>query len=43
VQAITGTRDLLEMPLSWQTPAILGCDAQARSCPQPPPPGLPAL
>lgn len=43
VQAITGSRDLLEMPLSWQTPAILGCDPHARSCPQPPPPGLPVL
>jgi len=43
VQAITGSRDLLEMPLSWQTPAILSCDPLARSCPSPPPPGLPAL
>lgn len=43
VQAISGTRDLLAMPLSWQTPAILSCDAQARRCPMPPPPGLPAL
>lgn len=43
VQAISGSRDLLEMPLSWQTPAILSCDPLARSCPKPPPPGLPAL
>jgi hypothetical protein len=43
VQAITGSRDLLEMPLSWQTPAILSCDPLQRSCPMPPPPGLPAL
>jgi hypothetical protein len=43
VQAITGSRDLLQMPLSWQTPAILSCDPLARSCPMPPPPGLPAL
>lgn len=43
VQAITGSRDLLQMPLSWQTPAILSCDPRARSCPTPPPPGLPAL
>jgi len=43
VQAITGSRDLLEMPLSWQTPAILRCDPQARRCPAAPPPGLPAL
>lgn len=43
VQAITGSRDLLQMPLSWQTPAILSCDPLARSCPTPTPPGLPAL
>ena len=43
VQAITGTRDLLEMPLSWQSPAILSCDPHLRSCPRPPPPGLPAM
>jgi hypothetical protein len=36
VQAITGGRDLLQMPLSWQKPAILACDARVRSCPQPP-------
>ena len=34
VQAITGTRDLLEIPLSWQKPAIYACDFNARSCPQ---------
>ena len=43
VQAITGSRDLLEMPLSWQTPAILRCDPLVRRCPLPPPPGLPSL
>lgn len=43
VQAITGSRDLLAMPLSWQTPAILRCDPLARRCPLPPPPGLPSL
>ena len=43
VQAITGSRDLLQMPLSWQTPAILRCDPLARRCPLPPPPGLPSL
>ena len=35
VQAITGSRDLLEMPLSWQKPAIQGCDVTARLCPEP--------
>ncbi len=25
-QAITGTRDLLEIPLSWQEPTVFGCD-----------------
>ena len=35
VQAITGTRDLLEMPLSWQTAAIQRCDFSARICPPP--------
>ncbi len=35
VQAITGTRDLLEMPLSWQKPAIERCDFRARTCPAP--------
>lgn len=34
VQAITGTRDLLEIPLSWQKPAIYACDFNARRCPQ---------
>ena len=29
VQAITGTRDLLEIPLSWQKPAIYACDFNA--------------
>ena len=35
VQAITGTRDLLEIPLSWQKPAIYRCDFQNRVCPEP--------
>ena len=35
VQAITGSRDLLEIPLSWQKPAIYRCDFQARTCPEP--------
>jgi hypothetical protein len=35
VQAITGSRDLLEIPLSWQKPVIVRCDVQNRTCPQP--------
>jgi hypothetical protein len=35
VQAITGSRDLLEIPLSWQKPAIHRCDFQSRICPEP--------
>ncbi|MFO7630773.1 MAG: DUF4079 domain-containing protein [Prochlorococcaceae cyanobacterium] len=42
VQAITGSRDLLEIPLSWQKPAIYRCDFQARICPEPPQAQLPA-
>ena len=37
VQAITGTRDLLEIPLSWQKPAIERCDFLRRVCPEPAP------
>ncbi|MFM7086023.1 MAG: DUF4079 family protein [Cyanobium sp.] len=33
VQAITGSRDLLEIPLSWQKPLIYRCDPVARTCP----------
>jgi hypothetical protein len=36
VQAITGTRDLLEIPLSWQKAAIERCDVRAHTCPEPP-------
>ena len=32
-QGLTGTRDLLEIPLSWQKPAVYGCDFVLRSCP----------
>jgi hypothetical protein len=32
-QAISGTRDLLEIPLSWQKPAIQACDYQRNTCP----------
>ncbi len=35
VQGITGTRDLLEVPLSWQRSAIDRCDFSARRCPVP--------
>lgn len=37
VQAITGSRDLLEMPLSWQKPALARCEVSRQSCPQPGP------
>jgi hypothetical protein len=33
VQAITGSRDLLEIPLSWQTTTIERCDVRTRTCP----------
>jgi len=36
VQGITGSRDLLEIPLSWQKPAIYSCDFAAQKCPVPP-------
>ena len=39
VQGITGSRDLLEIPLSWQKPAIYSCDFKARRCPVPEPQG----
>jgi hypothetical protein len=35
VQAITGSRDLLEIPLSWQKPAIYRCDFNQCLCPEP--------
>lgn len=35
VQAISGTRDLLEIPLHWQKPALPGCDWVAKLCPPP--------
>jgi peptidoglycan/LPS O-acetylase OafA/YrhL len=38
-QGITGTRDLLEIPLSWQKPFIYQCDFANKTCPQPAPPG----
>lgn len=33
LQGLTGTRDLLEIPLSWQKPAVDACDFAARLCP----------
>jgi hypothetical protein len=32
-QAISGSRDLLEIPLSWQKPAIQACDFAQQVCP----------
>ena len=32
VVAITGTRDLLEIPPSWQAPALRGCDPTTLQC-----------
>lgn len=37
-QGMTGTRDLLEIPLSWQKPYIYQCDFTNKTCPQPVPP-----
>ena len=34
-QGITGTRDLLEIPLSWQKPTIYACNFELRTCPPP--------
>ena len=33
MQGITGTRDLLEIPLSWQKPAVYACDFDLLRCP----------
>ncbi|MFN6131296.1 MAG: DUF4079 family protein [Synechococcaceae cyanobacterium] len=38
-QGISGSRDLLEIPLSWQKPFIYSCDPIQRTCPTPRPPG----
>lgn len=37
-QAISGSRDLLEIPLHWQKPALAGCDWAAKVCVPPPSP-----
>ena len=34
-QGITGTRDLLEIPLSWQKPTTYACNFELRTCPPP--------
>ena len=34
-QGISGSRDLLEIPLSWQKPYIWSCDFTAKVCPTP--------
>ena len=34
-QGMTGTRDLLEIPLSWQKPFIYSCDFANKTCPKP--------
>ncbi|MEB3362045.1 MAG: DUF4079 domain-containing protein [Synechococcaceae cyanobacterium] len=38
-QGISGSRDLLEIPLSWQKPFLVRCDFIQRTCPTPQPPG----
>ena len=35
-QGMTGTRDLLEIPLSWQEKHIYQCDYKSKVCPPPP-------
>lgn len=37
-QGMTGTRDLLEIPLSWQEPHVFQCDFVNKKCPEPPAP-----
>ncbi|MBW4645385.1 MAG: DUF4079 domain-containing protein [Goleter apudmare HA4340-LM2] len=32
-QGLTGTRDLLEIPLSWQEPYVYQCDPVSKTCP----------
>lgn len=40
-QGISGPRDLLEIPLTWQKPAIFACDFNARQCLPPAAPAQP--
>lgn len=42
IQGISGTRDLLEIPLSWQKPALSACDWAAKVCPPVAPAPAPA-
>jgi Protein of unknown function (DUF4079) len=35
-QGITGARDLLEIPLSWQEPTVFSCDFASQTCGTPP-------
>lgn len=35
-QGVTGARDLLEIPLSWQEPTVFGCDFKQQTCGMPP-------
>lgn len=37
-QGMTGTRDLLEIPLGWQEPYVYKCDFNNKTCPTPAPP-----
>lgn len=37
-QGITGSRDLLEIPLSWQKPTLYQCNFPQKTCPSFPPP-----
>jgi hypothetical protein len=41
IQGITGTRDLLEIPLGWQKSTLYQCDAKAMVCPPLPPKASP--
>ncbi|MDX1976346.1 MAG: DUF4079 domain-containing protein [Pseudanabaenaceae cyanobacterium bins.68] len=37
-QGLSGARDLLEIPLSWQEPFVYGCDFANKTCNKPEPP-----
>lgn len=41
-QGLTGPRDLLEIPLSWQKATVYACDYKAMRCPSPTPAVAPA-
>ena len=38
VQGLTGARDLLEIPLSWQESHVYRCNFELQTCPEPTPP-----